>query len=431
MHSIPPLVTISSARSGRRPCSCSWRSIRYSRTLAIPSHGVYCSATAASSRTSRAAISSTSSVGNVAGLGKPPVMREHARRAAGEDRGQLVAAAQARPASERVREVRSSTRKASALASPRSSAATCSSWFVRPCSASPRACAARIARSLRPISSAVSSAAPIRCAGRSTGRRRRRTRCRPGTPRRRRRRSSPRARRARRVVPDRGVVPRANTGSPMRRRPAHVAAEPVGDDPRQPAPARLAGEQLAEDRARPAVGGDHEHVARRGGRERAHHRQMVVLGHDRERRPGHPHVGDHRAHRVIDHRQRLVGVRERGDVDSPAAARSGPRRRACQTRRDGSVQARALDHRVDGLDHVGDAPADVDPGRDCTRDDRPRPPMTNRTAGHRRCTPPIEARTRSVPPGIVDVMQTTSGRRRLTAAASASVGTSAPSMRTS
>src|SRR5829696_8636160 len=74
MHSIPPLVTIRSAGSGRRPCSCSWRSIRYSRTLAIPAHGVYCSATAASSRTSRAAISSSSSVGKVAGFGKPPVM---------------------------------------------------------------------------------------------------------------------------------------------------------------------------------------------------------------------------------------------------------------------------------------------------------------------------------------------------------------------
>src|SRR5215210_8547155 len=74
MHSIPPLVTISSAGSGRRPWSCSWRSARYSRTLAIPAHGVYCSATAASSRTSRAAISSSSSVGNGAGLGKPPVM---------------------------------------------------------------------------------------------------------------------------------------------------------------------------------------------------------------------------------------------------------------------------------------------------------------------------------------------------------------------
>src|ERR671915_495392 len=40
----------------------------------MPAHGVYCNATAASSRTSRAAISSSSSVGNVAGFGKPPVM---------------------------------------------------------------------------------------------------------------------------------------------------------------------------------------------------------------------------------------------------------------------------------------------------------------------------------------------------------------------
>src|ERR671917_805791 len=74
MHSIPPLVTMSPAASGRRPCSCSWRSIRYSRTLGSPAHGVYCSATAASSRTSRTAISSSSSVGKVAGLGKPPVI---------------------------------------------------------------------------------------------------------------------------------------------------------------------------------------------------------------------------------------------------------------------------------------------------------------------------------------------------------------------
>src|SRR4051812_17529080 len=74
MHSMPPLVTISSARCGRRPCSCSWRSSRYSRTLASPSHGVYWSATAASSRTSRAASSSISSVGNVASFGKPPVI---------------------------------------------------------------------------------------------------------------------------------------------------------------------------------------------------------------------------------------------------------------------------------------------------------------------------------------------------------------------
>ena len=43
---------------------------------------------------------------------------------------------------------------------------------------------------------------------------------------------------------------------------------------------------------------------------------MVVLGDDGERRPGHPHVGDHRPDPVIDHRQGLVGVRERGDVDA-------------------------------------------------------------------------------------------------------------------
>src|ERR1044071_2774029 len=72
MHSIPPLVTISSAASGRRPCCCSWRSTMYSRTLGMPSGAVYWSATSGSSRISRATISAISPVGNVSGLGKPP-----------------------------------------------------------------------------------------------------------------------------------------------------------------------------------------------------------------------------------------------------------------------------------------------------------------------------------------------------------------------
>src|SRR4051812_32762329 len=72
MHSIPPLVTVSSSHAGRRPCSRSWRSIRYSRTLAMPSLGAYWSAMPGSSRSSRATISSRSAVGNVSGLGKPP-----------------------------------------------------------------------------------------------------------------------------------------------------------------------------------------------------------------------------------------------------------------------------------------------------------------------------------------------------------------------
>jgi hypothetical protein len=43
---------------------------------------------------------------------------------------------------------------------------------------------------------------------------------------------------------------------------------------------------------------------------------MVVLGDDRERRPGHPYVRDHRPDRGIDHQQRLVGIGERRDVNS-------------------------------------------------------------------------------------------------------------------
>src|SRR3954468_9628293 len=72
MHSIPPLVTISSARSGRTPCCCSWRSTMYARTLGMPSGAVYWSATAGSSRISRATISAISAVGNVWGFGNPP-----------------------------------------------------------------------------------------------------------------------------------------------------------------------------------------------------------------------------------------------------------------------------------------------------------------------------------------------------------------------
>src|SRR4051795_8409518 len=72
MHSMPPLVTVSSAGSGRRRWRCSWRSIRYSRTLGMPSLGAYWSATPGSSRSNRATISSRSAVGNVSGFGKPP-----------------------------------------------------------------------------------------------------------------------------------------------------------------------------------------------------------------------------------------------------------------------------------------------------------------------------------------------------------------------
>ena len=53
---------------------------------------------------------------------------------------------------------------------------------------------------------------------------------------------------------------------------AQVAAEAVGDDPGEPAPARLGREQLAEHGARPAVRRDHEHVTGRGLGERGHDR---------------------------------------------------------------------------------------------------------------------------------------------------------------
>jgi hypothetical protein len=43
---------------------------------------------------------------------------------------------------------------------------------------------------------------------------------------------------------------------------------------------------------------------------------MVVLGDHGERGPGHAHIGDQRPNRGIHHRQGLVGVRERRDVDA-------------------------------------------------------------------------------------------------------------------
>ena len=66
------------------------------------------------------------------------------------------------------------------------------------------------------------------------------------------------------VVPERGSVPRAKAGRPSARSPRDVAAEAVGDDPRQPAALGLGREQLAEHRARPPSVGDHQHVAGRG-----------------------------------------------------------------------------------------------------------------------------------------------------------------------
>jgi hypothetical protein len=105
-------------------------------------------------------------------------------------------------------------------------------------------------------------------------------------------------------------------GQPDATQALQVAAEPVGDDPGEPAPAGLRGEQLAEHGARTAVRRDHEDVARGGLGKRAHDRQMVVLGDDGECRPGHAHLGEHRPNRGVDHRQRLVGVRERRDVDA-------------------------------------------------------------------------------------------------------------------
>ena len=98
MHSIPPLVTISSSRAGRRALQARHPRSRGSRARdGRPSLGPYCSATPGSSAITRAAISPSTSVWNVAMFGNPPVIAEHAGRRAGEDRGELRAAPVARP----------------------------------------------------------------------------------------------------------------------------------------------------------------------------------------------------------------------------------------------------------------------------------------------------------------------------------------------
>ena len=210
MHSIPPLVTISSACSGRRPCSCSWRSIRYSRTLGDPlarrvlqrdggvvAHEPRRDLVELVGRERRR-------VGEAAGH------REHAGRAAGEDRGQLVAAAQPRPAREGRREVshprerparwprrgrapRRARRGSSGRAAPRREPA-------------PRGSRARRARSARPSPArprsaargAISSAVVVaeHDVARATPRRRRRAIVAPGA-RARHGRAGPRRRAAR------------------------------------------------------------------------------------------------------------------------------------------------------------------------------------------------------------------------------------------
>ena len=234
MHSMPPLVTISSSQLGPRPWSCSWRSRRYSRTLAIPSLGAYCSATAASSRTSRAAISSSSSVGNVAGLGKPPVIGSTPGGLPGEDRGQLVAAAQTRPARERVREVSHPRGRPARWArrgrAPRHARRGWSGRAAPRRAPAPRGSPARRARSARP----VSNAAAMRCVAAISRPSSSPNTMSPGDT------STPphaivapgAARDT--VVPERGVVPRANTGSPMARRPRRSRQKPSVTMPARP-----------------------------------------------------------------------------------------------------------------------------------------------------------------------------------------------------
>ena len=117
------------------------------------------------------------------------------------------------------------------------------------------------------------------------------------------------------VVPERGVVPRANAGRPICRSPRRSRQYPSATIPASPRRfASVANSSPNTARSPPFVAitstspGLASASAVITGR-------WSSVGDDRERRPGHPDVGDHRMERGIDDGQRLVGVRERRDVD--------------------------------------------------------------------------------------------------------------------
>ena len=244
----------------------------------------------------------------------------------------------------------------------------------------PRGSRARCARSARRPPARRRSAA----ARRSAGRRRRRTRCRPGNLDAAARIVAPNAARDT-VVPDRGVVPRANTGSPMRRRPRRSRQNPSATIPASPrrraSPANSSPKTARDPRWRRSR-------ARRRARpgERGHHRQMVVFGHDRERRTGHAHLGDHRPDRVIDHRQRLVGV---------------------ESAETSIASSRSIRSTAQSVPHVSRVPPGIDPrgpaGAADGRGDRPvgtsAPSMKTSKPARAGARRPCAARRRAAPPG--------------------------------
>ena len=205
----------------------------------MPSHGVYCSATpgvvAQQPRDDLVELVGRERrrVGEAAGH------REHARRRAGEDRGQLVAAAPRACGEPALARSQTSTRKPAR--SPRRGRAR--RRARRSSSARAASAAARVRREDRALG------APDRLGGLERGRDPRGRRDHEAVvvaehdvarARRRRRRRRPARRSGARDdgrARARGSVPRAKTGSPSARSPRDVAAEAVGDDPREPAAA--------------------------------------------------------------------------------------------------------------------------------------------------------------------------------------------------
>ena len=218
---MPPLVTISSAGRGAAALQLAPGGRTGTRARSrSPAPGVYCSATAASSRTSRAAISSTSSGRERRRVREPAGHRQHAGRAAGEDRGRARRRRAGACGGRRRREVRHRPGSASALVSPaveRRDVLVVVGEVVQRLAAGLRRRGSRARRARSPRRSRArprsGSAAAISSPSSSP-----KTMSPGATPTPPQVIVAPRAARDT-VVPERGVVPRANTGNPIRRSP--------------------------------------------------------------------------------------------------------------------------------------------------------------------------------------------------------------------
>ena len=203
----------------------------------MPSTGVYCSARPGSSRSTRAAMSPSTSVANVAGLGKPPVSASTpsgtpARIAASSSPPRSPARWENRWLQSARVDIDREGERAVAAGVERGDVLRVVGAVVQRRRRGPsrRASRAPWRRSARRAPARPRSAR----AGRSPRRRRRRRRCRRARRRRRRQRTGVRSGARETVEPDAGIVPRANTGRPSARRPWTSRQRPSITTPASP-----------------------------------------------------------------------------------------------------------------------------------------------------------------------------------------------------